>query len=115
MSANPTCIWIGASGKHYSYSVYPLPASFKPNQSGNYIYVKVDGQNQWHPVYIGQGDLHDRASTHHQADCLRLKHATHFHCHTTQSERDRLAEESDLLAGYSQAYQPTGCNQRLGG
>jgi hypothetical protein len=30
-------------------------------------------------------------------------------------EADRLAEEQDLLAGYPQAYAPTGCNEKIGG
>lgn len=110
-----TCIWTGASGKEYIYLVYRLPVNFNPNQPGNYIYTRVDADNQWVPIYIGQGDLRDRATSHHQADCIRRKGATHFHCHNNAVEQNRLAEESDLLANHPQAYQPTGCNERRGG
>lgn len=67
------------------------------------------------PIYIGQGDLNDRAKYHHQAQCIKQKGATHFHCHSNSNEHDRLDEESDLLDNYPQAYQPTGCNELTGG
>jgi len=49
----PTCEWAGASGTRYTYFVYALPASFGPNQPGNYIYAKTDAAGKWVPVYIG--------------------------------------------------------------
>jgi hypothetical protein len=115
MAEVPTCDWKGKSGQTYRYWIYPLPARFDPNQPGNYIYAKTDARGYWQPVYIGQGDLDDRANNHHQAQCIRQKTATHFHCHKNGTEQDRLQEESDLLANYTQAYQPAGCNERPGG
>lgn len=115
MSEIPTCDWTGKSGSVYHHWIYALPAHFDPNQSGNYIYAKRDSQGYWVPVYIGQGDLNDRATNHHQATCIRQEGATHFHCHKSATERDRLTEEADLLANYTQAYQPSGCNERAGG
>lgn len=115
MEDKPKINWTGKSGKKYSYFVYSLPASFAPNQPGNYIYAKRDAQGYWVPIYIGEGDLNDRANNHHQALCIRQKGATHFHCHKNGAERERLAEEADLLANYTLAYQPTGCNERPGG
>lgn len=114
-STVPSCDWIGHSGTAYRYWIYPLPASLNPDQAGNYIYAKKNFAGQWVPIYIGQGDLHDRATNHHQATCIRMKGATHFHCHKNTLERDRLAEERDLLGHYTQAYHPTGCNERFGG
>ncbi len=111
----PKCNWTGTSGKTYQYSIYDLPPSFAANQDGNYIYAKVNAQNKWQPIYIGQGDLHQRANHHHQEECIQSKGATHFHCHLNARESDRLAEERDLLAGHPEAYQPTGCNEKLGG
>lgn len=115
MSEIPTCEWTGESGKVYRHWVFALPAQLNPNQLGNYIYAKQNAQGYWIPIYIGQGDLRDRATNHHQASCIRQKGATHFHCHTNAAERDRLTEEADLLANYTQAYQPNGCNERPGG
>jgi hypothetical protein len=115
MADIPTCVWTGKSGTRYTYWVYPLPATFEPNQLGNYIYTRKDSQGYWQPIYIGQGDLNDRANNHHQAACIRQKGATHFHCHKNATEQARLVEERDLLANYTQAYVPTGCNERLGG
>lgn len=110
-----TCDWIGRNGTRYRYWVYPLPASFNSDQPGNYIYAKKNFAGEWVPVYVGQGDLKDRATNHHQASCIRQKGATHFHCHKNDVESNRLAEERDLLGNYTQAYQPIGCNERLGG
>ena len=115
MADIPTCNWVGKSGKAYTYFIYPLPANLSPNQPGNYIFARLDAQNQWVPIYIGQGDLKDRAENHHQARCISQKGATHFHCHVNAVEGDRRSEESDLLSNYGQAYAPTGCNEMPGG
>jgi hypothetical protein len=115
MSDIPTCDWTGGSGKIYRYWVYTLPATFDPDQQGNYIYAKIDTQGYWQPIYIGQGGLNDRANNHHQAQCIQRKGATHFHCHKNAAEHVRLAEETDLLSHYAQSFQPTGCNERPGG
>ena len=112
--ANQTADWIGASGKKYSYWVYPLPASIKSGQDGNYIFTKVVN-NTWVPIYIGQGDIGDRLDNHHQATCIKSKGATHLHAHKNADERARLAEEDDLLAAHPEAYAPAGCNIRRGG
>lgn len=116
MSERQKVSWTGASGKQYSYWVYELPASLNSGQDGNYIYTRIEN-NTWTPIYVGEGDLSERTNIdgHHQSQCLRNKGATHVHAHLNSSERDRLAEEDDLLANYPQAYQPTGCNERPGG
>ena len=111
----PTCEWNGKSGQRYSFHIYILPTSFDPNQPGNYIYTKIDSNNYWVPIYIGQGDLNERVTNHHQASCIKNKGATHFHCHKNSVEANRLSEEKDLLANYPQSYQPSGCNERMGG
>ncbi|NCQ16316.1 hypothetical protein GW814_01515 [Candidatus Falkowbacteria bacterium] len=114
MSEKPTVNWTGASGKPYTYHIWELPANFNPNQNGNYIYTKIMN-NQWVPIYIGQGDLKDRTENHHKAVCIRSKGATHIHVHLNSIEANRLAEEQDLLARYTNAYEPSGCNERIGG
>jgi hypothetical protein len=103
--------WAGASGKKYTYWVYALPANLS-SRDGNYIYPKI-GNGLWQPIYIGEGDLGQRTDIdqHHQSYCLKRKGVTHVHAHKNEKEADRLAEEKDLLRNYTQAYQPTGCNE----
>jgi hypothetical protein len=116
MADHPTCTWTGASGTGYTYWIYPRHPDI--SGIGNYIYALLNDQNQWVPVYIGQGDLSVRLTkNHHQIECINSKRATHVHarCHKVENEATRLAEERDLLGNYGQAYAPTGCNQREGG
>jgi len=114
--ANSTCDWLGKSGNTYTYRVHPLPVSFNNNPYGNYIYAKINSNNQWVPIYIGEGDLGDRVSdNHHQASCIKSKGATHVHVHPTGNKTDGKSEEEDLLANYQQAYKPVGCNEKEGG
>ena len=112
--AEPDLYWTGASGKKYGYWVKKLPYHCNAGQDGNYMFCKVVS-NEWVPVYIGQGDIDNRVNdpTHYQ--CATGKSAQHVHVHTNSSERDRLAEEDDLLSNFHMAYEPTGCNRKLGG
>ena len=115
MSEHITVNWIGTSGQRYKYYIYNLPANFNPNQDGNYIYSKLNANNKWVPIYIGQGDLKERIENHHQAACIARKGATHIHVHLNSKKEDRINEEKDLLANYTSAHQPTGCNESTGG
>lgn len=111
-----TCNWIGASKTSYTYHIHKIPVSFNANQPGNYIFTKLNAENKWVPIYIGQGDLGDRVGDgHHQWTCIQRKGATHVHVHTNSTEQARLAEERDLLANYTNAYSPNGCNEKEGG
>jgi hypothetical protein len=68
------------------------------------------------PIYVGEGDLADRVSDeHHQAACIRKKGATHVHAHVNKLQKNRTDEETDLLAHYTNAYKPNGCNDKEGG
>jgi len=112
MAEQQTCTWSGSSGTKYKYHVYELPYTFNEGQDGNYIYAKVV-EEKWSPIYIGQGDLHDRISdNHHKADCIKRKGATHVHAHLNAKKVDREAEEADLLDNYPQAFEPKGCNEK---
>ena len=115
MSSRDTCVWHGASGTSYTYYVYTRHPSIADGTLGNYIYAKVVN-GYWVPIYIGQGDLSNRATRdHHRIQCIDSKGATHVLMHTSSREADRLAEERDLLANYPQAYVPQGCNVKPGG
>ena len=110
------CDWIGASGTSYTYDIHQLLVSFNDDQLGNYIYSKLNANNRWVPIYIGEGDLGDRISdSHQQALCIEDKGATHVHVHLNSSKEATTAEEEDLLARYTNAYKPTGCNVKRGG
>jgi hypothetical protein len=116
MQDNPKCSWTGVSGRVYPYFIHSLPVSFNPNQDGNYIFSRETSPGKWSPIYIGEGDLSSRVSgAHHQAACMMMKGATHVHAHLNGSEDARKAEERDLLANYTIAYRPNGCNEKLGG
>jgi len=116
MAEHPTCTWTGKSGTPYTYYVHKLPTTFDPDQDGNYIYAKKNAEGKWAPIYIGQGDLADRVSDdHHQAACIARKGATHVHVHLNRTEEDRTTEEADLLARFTNAFKPTGCNEKEGG
>src|ERR1700675_477889 len=69
-------------------------------QMGNYIYSKLNENNLWVPIYIGQGDLAARATKdHHRIDCIDKKGATHVHLHLNAKEagapcgRERFVSE----------------------
>ncbi len=116
MAEQPKCTWTGESGTGYEYFIHELPVTFSANQDGNYIFSKKNDEGRWVPIYIGQGDLAERISDdHHQADCIKKKRATHIHVHLNKKEKDRTAEENDLLANYTNAYAPHGCNEKEGG
>lgn len=105
MAGEWTVNWVGASGRNYTYWIYPRHPGI-PAVPGNYIYTKIVN-NQWVPIYIGQGDLSVRLTkNHHQIECINSKGATHVHVHSHKNpnEAERLAEEKDLLAGHPNAY-----------
>ncbi len=115
MASTGTCEWAGASGTKYTYHVYTNPPNFNANQDGNYIYTKlVNGF--WIPVYIGEGCLSDRCcDNHHKSKDIAKKGATHVHAHKVSGQSTRRAEERDLLANFPNAYEPVGCNEKIGG
>jgi hypothetical protein len=107
-----TCTWTGASGKKYIYDVHARHPSVAPHQHGNFIYAKLDEHRRWVPVYIGQGDLTQRAAVdRHCIECVDAKGATHVHLHVNAKKEDRLAELRDLLDNFPGARQPDGCNE----
>jgi hypothetical protein len=116
MAERPTCIWTGKSGTTYKYFIHPLPVNFNAEQCGNYIYSREIEQGKWLPIYIGEGDLAGRVcEQHHQANSIKRKGATHVHAHLNPRHENRIGEEADLLAKYTNAYAPNGCNERVGG
>ncbi len=108
--ADQTCTWTGASGRKYVYDVHPRHQKV-PQEAGNFIYARMDERNRWIPIYIGQGDLAQRAAVEQERlACVDAKGATHVHLHVNFDKEHRLTEEKDLLDNFPQAYLPDGCN-----
>ena len=99
--------WKGASGRVYTYNVYPMNTSWN-DVAGNYIYASRTG-NGWKAAYVGQtSSFKIRLPDHNEENCAKRNGATHIHAHTnTNGETARRSEESDLIA----QHQPP-CNQR---
>jgi hypothetical protein len=111
MTERQTCTWTGASGRKYVYDVYRRYPKVPPHEAGNFIYAKMDAHKRWVPIYIGQGDLTQRAGMEpDRALCVDAKGATHVHLHVNFDKEDRLAEEQDLLNNFPQVRIPDGCN-----
>ena len=115
MPDHPSCTWNGASGKKYIYEIYARHPKISPNEAGNYIYAKLDEHRRWIPIYVGQGNLTQRATTDRgRLLCIDGKGATHVHLHVNFKKGDRLSEQQDLLDNFPQAYVPDGCNDKQG-
>lgn len=106
--------WKGGSGKKYEFTVYSVDTIFDRGQNGNYIFAKLVN-NIWQAVYIGEGDLRERTETHKYNGCVLQKGATHIHARINSDEQSRKDEETDLLVEYLEAYEPSGCNVKIGG
>jgi hypothetical protein len=114
MAERQTCTWTGASGRKYVYDVYRRHPKVPPHEAGNFIYAKMDEQKRWVPIYIGQGDLTQRAAVERdRVGCIDAKGATHVLLHVNFDKNDRRAEEKDLLNNFRQAYSPDGFNEEL--
>ena len=112
MANHTICTWTGASGKKYVYEVHARHPELTRGEPGNYIYAKMDEHRRWIPIYIGAGDLTQRAAIYPRiGSCIETKGATHVHTHVSQDRDKRLAEAKDLLANYPQARVPDGCNE----
>src|SRR5437773_9655513 len=88
----------GASGQTYEFEVHPWGTQFNPVGA---VYVvlqtRTDGL-----IYVGQtGDLSERFDKHHKKSCFDQHNKTHIGVHVDSSERSRLGQESDLIAGYN--------------
>ena len=92
---------VGASGREYKFGVYPWGQAFKP-VGGVYLVLKQTGpQPNYDVLYVGQtGDLSERFDNHHKQWCFDKNAKTHIAVMVVNTERERLAFESDLLGNY---------------
>lgn len=92
MADTLTCTWTGASGRMYIYEIYTRHPKLLPNEPGNFIYAKVDDHKRWLPIYIGEGNLTQRAGTDPRGiGCIDAKGATHVHVHVNYDRDNRSA------------------------
>jgi len=69
-------------------------------------YAKMDEHKRWGPIYIGEGNLTQRAGPDPRGvESIDAKGATHVHVHVNYDREDRIA----------QAYAPEGCNEKTSG
>jgi hypothetical protein len=106
--------WFGGSKTPYKYYIFDINANIDPNQDGNYIFAKKEG-NLWKAVYMGEGDLQTRKNAAISDGCVKRKGATHFHAHLNANETVRFNEETDILKTHPESYDPSGCNKKIGG
>lgn len=115
MADNITCTWTGASGKMYVYEIHRRHPNLMPNEPGNFIYARMDEDKRWLPIYIGEGNLTQRARPDAPGlECINSKRATHVHVHVNYDHGKRVAEVRDLLNNFPEAFAPDGCNEKTG-
>lgn len=113
MQNNEAGVWTGKSGADYLYHAYPIPCAV-PRRFGGFIYAKRNDEGLWVPLYVGQGDLSVCCKDPEVLACLQAKGATHIHMRINRVESDRVEEVEDLLARYSNAFEPQGCHKPRG-
>lgn len=91
----------GASGREYSYFVFPIGAEFKA-EPGNYMFTKL-AWGKHEAKYAGEThDLSARFDYHHKMPCILREGATHVLAHlSSASAAERRAEEQDIIRAYS--------------
>ena len=108
--------WPGTNNRVYEFTICPINVQFNEGYEGNYIFAKfVSIRNRWEAVYIGEGDLKKRTTEHIKDGCVIRKGATHIHYRVNNNKLSRFNDETDLLLGSQEAYQPSGCNVKKGG
>lgn len=107
--------WTGASGKKYEFETYSLDTKFKENVEGNYIFAKPGSDNRIYAVYIGEGILKDRIEYRLQDGQVQKKGCDRVCVMLNDNEQERKRIETDLLASNINAYEPLGCNIKIGG
>jgi hypothetical protein len=96
----------GASGKSYTFTVYPWGTTFKAVGAVYVVtrrYPKSSGDGHSHEVlYVGQtGDLSARLEDHHKAECFEENQANCVCVKVEEVETTRLEIEKDLIDNYN--------------
>lgn len=108
--------WKGKSGKVYSFDAYTLDTAFSEGVDGNYIFAKpISGSESIRAVYIGEGTLKERIAFRINEGRVQEKGCDRVCVMMNSSEESRKQIEEDLLANNITAYEPIGCNIKIGG
>lgn len=111
--------WRGASGQLYEMAAYSLDAKVINDKiCGNYIFGELyyeGGVAKIRAIYIGEGVLKDRIEYRINEGRVQEKGCNCFCAMINEDEKSRKAIESDLLAANENAYEPIGCNIKIGG
>lgn len=111
--------WKGRSGRVYEMEAFSLDTVVKPDICGNYIfgrlYTDEKARKYIAPIYIGEGILKDRIEFRINEGRVQKKGCNCFCGMINEDEKSRKEIEDDILAAYPQAYEPVGCNIKIGG
>ena len=100
--ANQRVPWQVQSGAVYDYTVY-APSGTWNDVPGNYIFARLDQNNTWIALYIGETrSFQDRFSSHEKWPCATRLGVTHIHAHgNNNGVAARRTEEADLIGDYN--------------
>lgn len=96
----------GASGREYSFDVYPFDTTWRDNVAAVYFvtrrYQKEDGKYYHDEIYVGETtNLKERFQKHHKIECFYRKNANCI-CILLESNLDtRLSIEADLISAHN--------------
>jgi hypothetical protein len=101
----------GGSGEKYPLSMYSIDDEIPSNLEGVYIFAKREtGMITGEVIYIGQGNVKKQTETIINKGCVVEKGATHIFVFENEDEQLRIKQETDILLGSPECYEPTGCN-----
>lgn len=93
----------GASGNTYTFEVFPYDTTFNALPAVYYISRRnenQDGTFSHSRIYVGQtSNLAERFIAHHDEECFESHRANCKSVLISNSEKERLAIEADLVAG----------------
>ena len=95
--------FIGQSGIHYSFEVYPRGTQFN-HVAAVYLVTKrtiQNGRGVHEIIYVGEtADLAERFSNHHKEDCFNMSGANCICVHLEKDAGARLRKEADLVEAH---------------
>ncbi len=84
----------------YEFTAYDISVEKWPDVGGVYILSKMDPQNHWVPLYIGQTQSFRLLLSHELCEEARKLGVTHIHVRMIQREATRAETERKFLQAY---------------
>jgi len=82
------------------FGIYPTDSQWS-DVGGIYIFTKLNDENRWVPLYIGQASsFKERFSSHERLEEAKKLGVTHIHAKTVPKQADRDLIESRLIESY---------------